>query len=99
MECEHAKAKEIYQEIMLWLEGRAASYTNTPMKEGLLSIPILRPGAEPGELRFRKVITMGASSFAQSIERDDIKIHYDPNWEALRKIEQLLAGDDALPNV
>jgi len=46
------------------------------------------------DLRFRKVAVMGGTAYAQCLDDESITILYDPHWEDLMKIEQLLAAGD-----
>jgi hypothetical protein len=88
------RAEEVYQTIMRWLENRG--FADVPeSKGGFLEIPVLSPPendnveAVQHTLKFRRVVTMGGGSYAEHIGTG-IKIVYDPNWEALLKIEKLL---------
>lgn len=91
------KAQEIYRTVMRFLEGKYQS--NTGPLQDVLEIPVQHSIREPYNpaatpmlmLRFRRVVTMGPStSYAQSIDREDLKIYYDPNWEVEDKLVELL---------
>ena len=87
------KAREIYEQIMRWLEeGGQAS---VPASRGdILNIPISQvtpEGVKEYHLRFRKMATLGQGSYAQSLNRPDIRIQYDPHWNTLGKIEELVS--------
>jgi hypothetical protein len=88
------KAREIYETIMRWLEEGGQASVPASGRD-ILVIPIPRAPETPYNLRFRRMATLGQGSYAQSLERSDIKIKYDPNWNILGKIEELigLAGE------
>jgi len=95
------RTQEIYRTLMMWLANRGP---NT----AILTIPVKTPGPAPYDaiepdlsalvkmfqLRFRKVAVMGGTAYAQCLDDESITILYDPHWEDLVKIEQLLAAGD-----
>jgi hypothetical protein len=84
----------VYIDIMKWLEGRL----NGDPKTGNLVVKFPDPDKEGREktIKFRRVMSMGQTggigAYAQSIEDDTTIVYYDPNWEALEKIDALLGG-------
>lgn len=85
----HIDAPTIYETIMKWLAGQGNAAVPASNRD-ILSIPF-HNGATTRVLKFRRVVLMGGGSYAQSLDNEAIKIQYDPNWDVLTKIEQLLA--------
>jgi hypothetical protein len=96
-------AKKVYQTLMMWLDGKMVPPGN-PLT---LSIPlrptspnISREGADvdlsspvvSSVIRFKKGVGMGGLVWADSLDHPGVRIMYDPNWDALDKLEAIIKG-------
>ncbi len=75
---------EVYAQIMNWLETGQGPTGSTRQ---VLSVAV---SSGTRTLRFRRRDGMGGLVWAESMDAPDVEIHYDPNWNALQKIEGLL---------
>jgi hypothetical protein len=60
-----------------------------PVCEGRINP--LDPSCSTGQLRFKREVLMGGRSRALSLDTPGFVINYDPNWETLLKIGELIA--------
>jgi hypothetical protein len=103
------RSADIYITLMRWMEGKPPSgATAYASGQGLylsIRVPALAPAGfsevplDPSAptlrlLRFRLGKGMGGTAWADSMDREGVRIHYDPNWEAYMKIDELLAEGD-----
>ena len=84
------RARRIYETLMRWLEEGGQPGIPAVSGRDMITIPVLSGESPRKDLRFRRVNQLGGGCWAQSLDRDSIKIIYDPNWNVLGKIEELL---------
>jgi hypothetical protein len=95
-------ARNVYETVQRWLEEAGPSSSAPLSGRDILTIPVVAPkpnyssnpadtlGKTATELRFKRVNTMGGGRWAESMDKAGIRINYDPNWNTLLKIEELL---------
>jgi hypothetical protein len=84
-------ARDHFRAIMRWLESRGNTFQGSPAD--ILEIPVNFAGDPLRTIKFRRVMIMGATSvtsYAQSVDREDLKVYYDPNWEVIDKLVGLM---------